>query len=360
MARPFNFNPGPATLPESVLKQVQQELLDYQGRGLSVMEMSHRSEAFLEIAANAERDLRALLNLSSDYTVLFLQGGAKGQNAAVPLNLLGNRTTIDFVHTGHWSKNSIEEAKKYAQVHLAASAESSGFYHVPPQSEWQMSDNPAYLHICANETITGVEYSFTPKVSSVPLVADMSSNFLSREIEVNRFGLIYAGAQKNVGPAGVTIVIVKNDLLDRALPICPSIWHYATQKKHEWMLNTPPTFAIYVSGLVFAWLRREGGLAAMEKRNQEKADRLYALLDRGDFYRGKVHKKSRSRMNVTFDLPNETLTGLFVEEAKENGLINLKGHKISGGIRASIYNAMPIEGVDALIAFMEAFEKKNG
>ncbi len=360
MARVWNFSPGPATLPEEVLSQVQADLLDWQGKGLSVMEMSHRSEEFLGIAAKAERDLRQLAGIPGHYKILFLQGGALGENAFVPLNLLGDKTTADYVNTGHWSTKSIDEAKKYCDVHIAASGESSGFTQVPSQSEWRLSKDPAYVHICTNETISGVEYSFTPETGDVPLVADMSSNILSRLIDVERFGLIYAGAQKNIGPSGVTLVIVREDLLGKARKECPSVFDYTVQEKYEWMFNTPPTFPIYIAGLVFERLLALGGLAEAEKRNIVKAQKLYAEIDRTGFYKNKIRIADRSRMNATFYLPDENLDEMFAAEAKMQGLLNLKGHKVAGGIRASIYNAMPMAGVEALIAFMKDFEKRYG
>lgn len=360
MARVWNFSPGPAMLPEKVLSRVQADLLDWQGKGLSVMEMSHRSEEFLGIATKAERDLRALLGIPEQYKILFLQGGGLGENAFVPLNLLGNRTTADYVNTGYWSTKSIKEAGKYGIAHVAASGESSGFTHVPAQSEWQLSEDPAYVHICANETISGVEYGFTPDTGNVPLVADMSSNILSRPFDVTRYGLIYAGAQKNIGPSGVVLIIVREDLLGKARHDCPTVFDYTVQAENGWMYNTPPTFAIYVAGLVFERLLALGGIAEAEKRNIAKAQKVYAEVDRTGFYQNRIRVADRSRMNVTFYLPTEKLDDLFAAEAKEHGLHNLKGHKTAGGIRASIYNAMPMAGVDALVAFMRDFEKRRG
>ncbi|MDR1529961.1 MAG: 3-phosphoserine/phosphohydroxythreonine transaminase [Burkholderiales bacterium] len=360
MARPFNFGPGPAMLPESVLQIVQAELLDWKGRGLSIIEMTHRGDDFLSIARKAEADLRQLIGIPNHYKILFLQGGATGQNAAVPLNLLGDKKTADYVNTGHWSTRSINEAKKYCDVHIAASSENSGFWHVPPQSEWKFSADPAYVHICSNETISGVEYSFMPDTGAIPLVADMSSNILSRPFDINKFGLIYAGAQKNIGPTGVTLVIVREDLLGKVKSVCPSVIDYTLELGYEWMYNTPPTFPVYVSGLVFEWIIKKGGLAAIEKINIEKANKLYAEVDRTGFYTNKVNKRDRSRMNVTFYLPTPELDQRFAQEAKTRDLLNLKGHKVAGGIRASIYNAMPMAGVDALIAFMRDFEKRYG
>ncbi len=358
--RLFNFSPGPAMLPESVLQEAQADLLDWKGRGLSIMEMSHRGEDFLGVARKADADLRKLMGIPDHYKILFLQGGATGQNAAVPLNLIGEKTTADYIHTGHWSSRSISEAEKYCTVNIAASGESSGFWHVPAQSEWRLSADPAYVHICANETISGVEYQFTPDTGDIPLVADMSSNILSRPVDVSRFGVIYAGAQKNIGPTGVTVVIVREDLLGKVKKACPSVIDYTLEEKFEWMYNTPPTFPVYVSGLVFTWLLEQGGVEAIEKTNIAKAEKLYAEIDRTDFYTNKVRKEDRSRMNATFFLPNEELDDRFAEEAKAYGLLNLKGHKIAGGIRASIYNAMPMAGVDKLIEFMRLFEKKYG
>jgi phosphoserine aminotransferase len=360
MARAWNFCPGPATLPEEVLSRVQADLLDWQGKGLSVMDMSHRSEEFLGIAAKAERDLRQLIGIPEQYKILFLQGGALGENAFIPLNLLGDRTTADYVNTGHWSTKSIEEAKKYCDVHIAASGENSGFTHVPAQSEWQLSKDSAYVHVCSNETISGVEYAFTPDTGKVPLIADMSSNILSRPFDINRFGLIYAGAQKNFGPSGVTLIIVREDLLGKARRECPTVFNYTVQVEHEWAFNTPPTFPIYIAGLVFERLLALGGIAEAEKRNIAKAQKLYAEIDRTGFYKNKIRVADRSRMNATFYLPTEKLDDTFAAEAKSQGLINLKGHKVAGGIRASIYNAMPMAGVDALVAFMRDFEKRHG
>jgi phosphoserine aminotransferase len=360
MSRKFNFNPGPATLPESVLRQAQEEFLDWHGEGLSIMEMSHRSPEFLGVARRADATLRKLMNMPDNYRILFLQGGATGQNAAIPLNLMGDKKTVDYVNTGHWSTRSINEAKKYADVHIAASAEDDNFAYVPVQAEWKLSDNPAYVHVCDNETISGVEYHFTPDIGDVPLVSDMSSNILSREFDISKYALIYAGAQKNIGPSGVTIVIVRDDMLGHPSPSCPSVWDYTLQNKHEWMWNTPPTFNVYLSALVFEWIAEQGGVAAMEKINRVKADKLYAEIDRTAFYTNRVCLHNRSRMNVTFYLPTPELDAKFAADAKAEGLLNLKGHKVAGGIRASIYNAMPMAGVDKLVEFMREFERKNG
>jgi phosphoserine aminotransferase len=358
--RVFNFSAGPAVLPESVLQQAAAEMLDWHGSGMSVMEMSHRGKEFIAIAAKAEADLRTLLAIPANYKVLFLQGGAIGENAIVPMNLLGGHSSIDFVNTGEWSKKSIKEAKKYAKVNIAASAEDRNFTYVPPQSAWKLDPNAAYVHCCTNETIGGVEYQWTPDTGAVPLVADMSSHILSRPVDVARYGVIYGGAQKNIGPAGLTIVIVRDDLLDRALPITPSAFHWKEQSEADSMLNTPPTYAIYVAGLVFEWLLKKGGLAAVERENLAKAKILYDYLDASPFYTNPVDRQDRSRMNVPFRLPDEALDEAFLKGAKERGMVQLKGHRSVGGMRASIYNAMPVEGVQALVAYMQDFARTRG
>jgi phosphoserine aminotransferase len=358
--RIFNFSAGPAVLPEDVLKQAAAEMLDWHGSGMSVMEMSHRGKEFISIADKAEADLRTLLAIPDDYEVLFLQGGAIAENALVPMNLLGDKKVADYVNTGEWSKKSIKEAKKYCQVNIAASAEDKGFTYVPAQSTWKLAPDSAYVHICTNETIGGVEYQWTPDTGDVPLVADMSSHLLSRPIDIRKFGVIYAGAQKNAGPAGVTIVIVRKSLLERALPITPSAFHWKEQAENDSMLNTPPTYSIYVAGLVFEWLLKHGGVPAMEQRNIAKAKVLYDYLDQTSFYRSPVRKEDRSRMNVPFKLPDEKLDAPFLKGAEARGMVQLKGHRSVGGMRASIYNAMPIEGVQALVAYMKEFEQKNG
>jgi phosphoserine aminotransferase len=359
MARVFNFSPGPATLPEAVLQRAQAELLDWHGLGVSAMEMSHRSPEFIGIADKAEADLRRLLAIPSSYRVLFLQGGALGQNALVPLNLLGDKRTADYVDTGRWSGKAMAEARKYCEVHVAASS-APDHAHVPPQEEWRLSADPAYVHLCTNETIGGVEYQWTPDCGAIPLVADMSSHILSRPLDVSRYGVIYAGAQKNIGPAGLTLVIVREDLLGRARLDTPAVFDYTVQSKADSMVNTPSTFGIYLAGLVFEWLDAQGGLAAIERINIEKAARLYAEIDRTGFYRNKVRPQDRSRMNVTFVLPDAQLEAQFLAGAKARGLLALKGHRAVGGIRASIYNAMPLAGVDALVAWMREFEAEHG
>jgi len=358
--RVFNFSAGPAVLPEAVLRQAAAEMLDWHGSGMSVMEMSHRGKEFISIADKAEADLRALLAIPANYKVLFLQGGAIAENAIVPMNLLRGRTVADYVHTGEWSKKSIKEAGKYCTVNIAASAEDRDFTYVPARETWKLTRDAAYVHVCTNETIGGVEYQWTPDVGDAPLVADVSSHILSRVIDVSKFGVMYGGAQKNMGPAGLTLVIVRDDLLDRALPITPSAFHWQEQAAADSMLNTPATYAIYIAGLVFEWLLAQGGLAAIERKNIAKAKLLYDCLDQSGFYVHKVRKEDRSRMNVVFRLPDEALDKLFLQGADARGMVQLKGHRAVGGIRASIYNAMPIEGVQALADYMHEFEKQHG
>ena len=358
--RVYNFSPGPAVLPEPVLQKAAREMLDWHGSGMSVMEMSHRGKEFISIADKAEADLRALLKIPANYKVLFLQGGAIGENAIVPMNLVRGRTVADYINTGEWSKKSIKEAKKYCTVNVAASAEDKHFTYVPAQTTWNLTKDAAYVHVCTNETIGGVEYHWTPETGDVPLVADMSSHILSRVIDVSKYGVIYAGAQKNAGPAGLTLVLVRDDLLDRALPITPSAFHWKEQAEHDSMLNTPPTYAIYIAGLVFEWLLAQGGVAAMEEKNIAKAKLLYDYLDQTAFYRNPVRKEDRSRMNVPFKLKDESLHEAFLKGAKERGMIQLKGHRSVGGMRASIYNAMPIEGVESLVDYLKEFERQQG
>ena len=360
MTRVFNFSAGPAVLPEPVLRRAAEEMLDWHGSGMSVMEMSHRGKEFISIAEAAESDLRELLAIPANYKVLFMQGGAIAENAIVPMNLLRGKQSIDFVDTGEWSKKSIKEAKKYAEVRIAASAEATGYDRVPPRAEWQLDANAAYVHICSNETIGGVEYHFTPEVGDVPLVADMSSHILSRPVDVAKYGLIYAGAQKNIGPAGLTIVIVRDDLIGHSLPATPSAFDYKVVADNDSMYNTPPTYAIYIAGLVFRWLKAEGGLGAMAERNRAKAALLYDHLDASAFYASPVQRESRSLMNVPFTLRDEALDTAFLKGAAAAGLLQLKGHRSVGGMRASIYNAMPVEGVQALVTYMKAFEAAHG
>jgi phosphoserine aminotransferase len=321
--------------------------------------MSHRGKVFSALAKQAEADLRELMTIPPNYKVLFMSGGAIGENAIVPLNLMGGYTTADYVNTGHWSKRSLTEAGRYAKVHIAASSEDRAYNYVPPQSAWKLSDNPAYVHICTNETIGGVEYSWTPDIGSLPLVADMSSNILSRPIDVSKFGVIYGGAQKNSGAAGVTVVIVRDDLLDRALPICPSAFNYRTVADNDSLYNTPAVYSFYIAGLVFQWLKRQGGVAAMETRNAAKAKLLYDLIDASALYENRVAKGDRSRMNVCFFQRRDELTAAFLAEADAKGLAALKGHRAVGGVRASIYNAMPLAGVEALAEHMRDFERRH-
>ncbi len=354
--RVFNFSAGPAALPESVLQRAAEEMLDWHGSGMSVMEMSHRGKDFTTILEKAMTDFRHLLNIPANYQVLFLQGGALAMNALIPMNLLGNKTSADYVNTGEWSKKSIQEAGKYCKANVIASSEDRRFTYVPAQDTWKPDPQAAYLHICTNETIGGVEYFWVPEMGEVPLVADMSSHILSRPIDVSRYGVIYGGAQKNIGPAGLTFVIVRDDLLDRALPITPSVFHWQAQAAAASMLNTPPTYSIYIAGLVFEWLLDQGGLGAIEQINRTKAQRLYDFIDSSDFYRNPVEPACRSRMNVPFFLQDERLNDAFLQGAEANGLVQLKGHRVVGGMRASIYNAMPIEGVEALIAYMQDFQ----
>jgi phosphoserine aminotransferase len=361
MARPYNFSAGPAALPEEVLRQASEEMLDWHGSGMSVMEMSHRGKEFTQIATQAEADLRELLAVPANYRILFMQGGAIAENAIIPLNLLGGKQTADYVVTGSWSAKSFKEAKKYCTPHLAAGALAGPWLAVPPEPTFQYSADPAYLFLCSNETIDGVEFHGLPKIPvHVPIVADMSSNILSRPLDVAQYGLIFGGAQKNIGPAGLTFVIVRDDLLDRASPLCPSAFEYQTVAANGSMYNTPPTYGIYIAGLVFQWLKRQGGVAAVEQRNIAKADLLYGYLDSTEFYLTRVEKAFRSRMNVPFFLRDESLNDAFLAAAKEAGLLQLKGHKSVGGMRASIYNAMPLAGVQALVAFMKEFERTHG
>jgi phosphoserine aminotransferase len=360
MARVFNFGAGPATLPEPVLKQAAEELLDWHGSGMSVMEMSHRGKEFIAIHAQAEADLRELLAIPKNYKVLFMQGGGAGQFSLVPMNLLRGRVCADYVATGYWSQKAIAEARRYCKVNIAASAEDGKFTYVPKQDRWQPDPEAAYVHITSNETIEGVEWHWIPDTNGVPLVADASSHILSRPLDVGRFGLIYAGAQKNIGPAGLTIVIVRDDLIGHALPATPSVFDYKVQAAADSMHNTPPSFALYVSGLVFQWLKKLGGLGKMEEINIAKAKLLYDYLDQTEFYRSAVAKEDRSRMNVSFHLRGDKLDAEFLKQAESRGLSQLKGHRALGGMRASIYNAMPIAGVQALVGFMREFERKHG
>ncbi len=360
MTRVFNFSAGPAALPESVLRQAADEMLDWHGSGMSVMEMSHRGKEFIAIAQEAEALLRELMQVPANYKVLFMQGGAIAENAIVPMNMLRGHASADYVDTGEWSKKSIKEAKKYGKVNVAASAADTGYTTIPPRASWKLDPEAAYVHICSNETIGGVEYHFTPDVGPVPLVADMSSSILSRPVDVSKYGLIYGGAQKNIGPAGLTLVIVREDLLGGALPVTPSAFDYKTVADNESMYNTPPTYAIYIAGLVFKWIKERGGLVAMAEHNRAKAAILYDFLDQTSFYRAPVARDCRSLMNVPFKLKDEALDAPFLKGAEARGLVQLKGHRSVGGMRASIYNAMPVEGVKALVEYMKAFEAEHG
>jgi phosphoserine aminotransferase len=356
----YNFSAGPAVLPKAVLQQVQAEMVDWHGSGMSVMEMSHRGKEFMGIAAAAEADLREVMGIPSNYKVLFLQGGASSQFAMVPMNLLRGRASADYLNTGEWSKKAIKEAKKYGAVNIVANSEDKNFSYAPAFSDWKRDADAAYLHYTPNETIGGVEIFDIPDTGSTPLVADMSSTILSRPMDVSKFGLIYAGAQKNIGPAGLTIVIVREDLLGETVKGTPTMFDYKTHADNESMYNTPPTFGMYTAGLVFKWLKDNGGLAAMEKTNREKAGLLYGKIDASDFYHSPVAVENRSLMNVPFTLKDAALDEAFLKGAKEAGLLQLKGHRSVGGMRASIYNAMPVAGVQALVDYMGDFEKSHG
>ena len=358
--RVFNFSAGPAALPEPVLRQAAAEMLDWNGSGMSVMEMSHRGPEFMGILAEAMRLLRELLGVPQGYRVLFMQGGGLGENAIVPLNLLGVNKKADFVVTGSWSKKSYKEAQRYGDIRLAVNGadalDKNRYQRVPAASEWKLRADAAYVHICTNETIDGVEYFFTPDAGTIPLVADMSSHILSRPVEVSKYDLIFAGAQKNIGPAGLTIVIIRDELLGQAHVLCPSAFNYTVVAEHDSMYNTPPTYAIYVAGLVFKWLQAQGGLAAIEAQNIAKAQLLYDFIDVSSLYENRVDKACRSRMNVPFFLKDEALNEVFLKGAQARGMVQLKGHRSVGGMRASLYNAMPLEGAQALVGYMREFE----
>ena len=360
MSRIFNFSAGPAALPEAVLRQVQAEMLEWDGSGASVMEVSHRGKPFMQAAAQAEQDLRDLLQIPDNYKVLFVQGGATTQFSAVPLNLIGDLPgQADYAHTGHWSKKAIADAKRFTKVNIVCDTSDEGYKHVPAANEWTLSDEAAYLHLTPNETIAGVEFAWLPE-STVPIVADMSSTILSREIDVSKYGVIYAGAQKNIGPAGLTIVIVRDDLIGNFPDNAPRLLDYQVMADSDSMNNTPPTFGWYLAGKVFAWLKEQGGVGAMEELNRIKAEKLYAYIDESDgYYTNPVEPNSRSRMNVPFILHDNSLDALFLEQSHAAGLHALKGHRSVGGMRASIYNAMSIDGVDALIDFMHQFKAAN-
>lgn len=355
----FNFSAGPAALPKAVMEQAQSELVNWNGLGTSVMEISHRGKEFIQVATQAEQDLRDLLSIPDNYKVLFCHGGARAQFAAVPMNLLGSNSKATYIDAGYWAESAIDEAQKYCQVDVFdAKTEIDGKVAVKPASEWSVASDAAFVHFCPNETIDGVEISDMPQTDK-PIVADMSSNILSRQIDVSQYGVIYAGAQKNIGPSGLCIVIVRDDLLDLASDILPSFLSFKVLAEKDSMFNTPPTFAWYLSGLVFKWLKEQGGVAAIEQVNREKAALLYNYVDSSDFYRNNIHPDNRSRMNVPFQLAKPELDELFLAQAEARGLVALKGHRAVGGMRASIYNAMPLEGVQALVEFMREFEAKN-
>ena len=357
----YNFSAGPAVLPHEVLLQAREEMLDWHGSGMSVMEMSHRGKEYMSIQAEAEKDLRELLAIPANYKVLFLQGGASQQFAMVPMNLLRGKKSADYLNTGEWSKKGISEAKKFGTVNVVATGADKNFSYIPAFDTWQRDPNAAYLHYTPNETIGGVEFNWVPDSGSVPLVADMSSNILSRPVEISKYGLIYAGAQKNIGPAGLTIVIVREDLIGEVLAGTPTMLDYKTHAENDSMYNTPPTYGIYIAGLVFQMLKRKGGIAAMEKTNIAKANLVYSAIDASHgFYHCPVTKSDRSRMNIPFTLKDAALDGDFLKQADARGLLQLKGHRSVGGMRASIYNAMPLEGVQALVSFMVEFSKLHG
>lgn len=355
MARVYNFSAGPAMVPEAVLKRAQSEMLDWNGTGMSVMEMSHRGKQYVEIAEKAMADLRTLMEIPNNYKILFLQGGATGQFAAIPMNILGNKTSADYVNTGSWSQKAISEAKKYCTVNVVAKPET--YTTVPAQSTWKLNSDAAYVHTCHNETIEGVAFPFIPDTGNVPLVSDFSSTILSGPIDVSRFGIIYAGTQKNIGPAGMAVVIVREDLIAESKPFTPNVLDYKKMLEADSMLNTPPTYTWYIAGLVFEALLAQGGLKKVAEVNQRKAQKLYAAIDASSFYRSPVDVPCRSIMNVPFILADDSQNARFIKEAKSHGLVTLEGHRSVGGMRASIYNAMPEEGVDQLIAFMKEFER---
>lgn len=354
MSRVYNFYAGPSTLPEEVLIQIRDELLDWQHSGMSVMEVSHRTDQYMQLTAQIEQDLRDLLKIPPSYKVLFFQGGARSQFAMIPMNLLRGKTTADYANTGIWSKVALNEAKRYCQVNVVASAEEQSFVNIPDQAQWQCNPDAAYLHYVDNETVNGVEFPYIP-THTVPLVSDMSSNILSRPFDIEQFALVYAGSQKNMGPAGLTLVIVHEDFLGAALPITPTTFDYKVCAENHSLYITPPTFVWYAIGLVLQWLKRQGGVEKIAEINQRKAAKLYQFIDRSDFYKNKVDPRYRSRMNVVFRLKDETLNDRFLQQARAAGLIGLKGHSLVGGMRASIFNAMPEAGVDTLIQFMSDF-----
>lgn len=361
MTRVYNFSAGPAMLPREVMQQAQEEFLDWQGLGASVMEISHRSNEFSQLGKESEQDLRDLLNIPNNYRIIFIPGGGRGQFSMVPMNLLNGYHKAAYVHTGIWGTHASEEAARYCEVDVVASDEANRYTRITPQSEWKPFQDAAYLHYVDNETVNGVEFSFVPETGTVPLVSDMSSNLLTRPFDITQYGLIYACAQKNIGPAGVTIVIIRDDLLQREpLTTTPCMYRYHLHVENDSLYNTAPTYPWYISSLVLKWIKRQGGVSVMSERNQRKSSKLYAFIDQSDFYNNPVDLAARSRMNVPFTLENDKFDTLFLEEADKNGLMGLKGHRFVGGMRASIYNAMPEEGVDTLISFMREFERKHG
>ncbi len=361
MTRVINFSAGPAALPLPVLEQVKSELLEWNNTGASVMEVSHRSPEFVATAHQAETDLRTLMNIPLDYSVLFLQGGAQTQFSMVPLNLLDHNARADYIDTGYWSRLAIDEARRYAEVNVVASGDSSGYMDIPERAGWQLDPTASYAHFTPNETLTGLEFHWVPDVGPVPLVADMSSTILSRPVDISRYGLIYAGAQKNIGPAGLTVVVVRNDLLGRTAPLAPKLFDYQRQVNAGSMTNTVPTFNWYVAALVFKWLIAQGGLEKMAQVNQRKAIKLYTCIDdSAGFYNNTVAPDCRSWMNVSFHMGSAELESLFVQQAEREGLIGLRGHRTVGGLRASIYNAVTEQGVDSLIEYMDDFQNIHG
>ena len=358
--RAYNFCAGPAALPEEVLRQAQAELLDWQGRGLSVMEMSHRSDEFVEIAQTAEQDLRDLMYVPDNYKVLFVQGGASQQFAQIPLNFMPEGGKADYIDTGIWSSKSAEEAARFGSVNIAASAKELDYFAIPGQNDWTLDPSAAYVHYATNETIGGLQFDWIPETGSVPLIADMSSDILSRQIDVSRFGMIYAGAQKNIGPSGLVVLIVREDLLGRARSACPTMLNYQVAADNGSMYNTPASFSWYLSGLVFKWLKQQGGVEAMARINEEKQRKLYDFIDASEMYDNPISRNARSWMNVPFRLASDKLDKPFLAGAEERRLLNLKGHRSVGGMRASIYNAVPMAAVDALIDYMREFEKEHG
>jgi phosphoserine aminotransferase len=359
--RVYNFYAGPATLPLAVLEQAQKELLNFKGTGMSVMEISHRSKAFEEIIFGAEALFKELLGIGDDFKVLFLQGGASTQFSMVPMNFLHEEAVADYIITGSWSEKALKEAQKLGEVHIAASTKESNYKRIPTQEEIDFSTNPVYVHLTSNNTIYGTQWQKLPDTGNIPLVIDMSSDILSRPLDMSQIGIIYAGAQKNLGPSGVTVIIIRKDFYEKAQAPAPSMLKYSTHLEKNSLYNTPPTFAIYMVNLVLKWVKEHGGLDRIEQRNKEKADYIYEVIDNSNgFYRGHAEKDSRSMMNITFTMPHPDLEKEFIAQATERGFIGLKGHRSVGGLRASIYNAMPTEGCVALAEFMQEFQRKNG